>query len=203
MVEEAISLAITALHNGNRALADQVINGDQAIDRREVQIEEECLKILALYQPVASDLRFVVSVLKMNNDLERMGDYAMNIAERVVALTAYEQITIPPKMMEMADRGRSMVKKSLDALVESDAQLARFVCVSDDEVDELHRELYNDIKQNIRENIGQLDQWTQLLSVLRYLERIADLATNISQDVIYLVEGEVVRHKHEDNARKR
>jgi phosphate transport system protein len=131
----------------------------------------------------------------MNNDLERMGDYAMNIAERVLYLSQHGSVAVPRQMIEMSDKAKDMVRRTLDAVVESDARLARAVCISDDEVDDLQRELYDVILGEIRGNLDQLDRWIQLLSVIRYLERIADLATNISQDVIYMVEGNVVRHR--------
>jgi phosphate transport system protein len=195
IVEEAISRSITALTNRNRALAEQVVAGDSEIDRREVQLEEECLKILALHQPVARDLRFVVAVLKMNNDLERMGDYAANVAERAAALAVGQQIDLPPELAAMADKVTNMVRKSLDCVVEADSVLAAAVCASDDEVDALHRSLFTTVQQNIRRDIDNLEAWIQVLSIIRYLERIADLATNVAQDVIYMVEGTVVRHK--------
>jgi phosphate transport system protein len=195
LVEESISQAISALSTTNRQLAERVIAGDQEIDRREVQIEEDCLKIFALHQPVARDLRFVVAVLKMNNDLERMGDYAANMAERVLYLATHGQVPVPRQMLVMSDKVQAMVRRSLDAVVESDTALARAVCTSDDEVDYLQSELYDVILSEIRQDVHQTDKWIQLLSVVRYLERIADLATNISQDVIYMVEGDVVRHK--------
>jgi phosphate transport system protein len=196
IVEEAISHAITALGNRNRPLAEQVIAGDSEIDRREVLLEEECLKILALHQPVARDLRFVVAVLKMNNDMERMGDYAQNMAERVIALSSGDSITTPGEVTRMAEKVITMVRRSLDAVVEGDAELARAVCASDDDVDALHRTLYSTIQLEIRKDVSKMEMWIQLLSIIRYLERIADLATNIAQDVIYMVEGEVVRHRN-------
>lgn len=195
LVEESIARAINALATTNRELAEQVVAGDDEIDAREVQIEEECLKILALHQPVARDLRFVVGVLKMNNDLERMGDYAMNIAERVLFLARNGSVAMPPQLRVMSEKAQTMVRRTLDAVVESDPVLAREICLSDDEVDDLHRELHAVILNEIRLHVDQLERWTQLLSVVRYLERIADLATNVAQDVIYMVEGDVVRHK--------
>ena len=200
MVEESIARAISALSTTNRVLAEQVISGDDEIDSREVQIEEECLKILALHQPVARDLRFVVAVLKMNNDLERMGDYSINIAERVVYLAQNGQVPVPRQMLVMSEKVQAMVRRTLDAVVESDTALARAVCISDDEVDLMQRELYDVILSEIRQSVSQLDRWIQLLSVIRYLERIADLATNICQDVVYMVEGDVIRHRALDDS---
>lgn len=196
IVEESISRAITALATCNRALAENVIEGDNETDRREVQIEEECLKLLALHQPVARDLRFVVAVLKMNNDLERMGDFAVNMAERVLFLASTRQVPVPRDLLMMAQKVTSMVHRSLDSLIESNATLARAVILADDEVDELRNQIFSAVMDEIRADVERLEQWVQLLSAVRYLERIADLATNIAQDVIYLVEGDVVRHQN-------
>ena len=136
LVEEAISKAITALINRDIALAQRVMTSDAEIDRMEVEVEEECLKILALYQPVAADLRFVVSALKINNDLERMGDLAKNIAKRVGQLARGQQIDLPPEIRTMAMQAQEMVKESLDAVVNGDTALARHVREQDDAVDE-------------------------------------------------------------------
>ncbi len=196
IIEESISLSITALMTGDRTIAEQVIAEDQDVDQREVHIEEECLKILALHQPVARDLRFVVAVLKMNNDLERIGDFAVNTAERVLFLAHHGPVPVPKGVAVMANRASQMVRHSLDALIESDAELAKTVILSDDDVDEQRDKLFTIILNEIRRDIAHLDQWIQILSCIRYLERIADLATNIAQDVVYLVEGDVVRHRH-------
>jgi len=195
IIEESISLAVTALMTNDRTIAEQVIAEDQDVDQREVRIEEECLKILALHQPVASDLRFVVAVLKMNNDLERIGDYAVNTAERVLFLSNSGFIAVPKGIAAMAHRASQMVRQSLDALIEHDAELAKTVILSDDDVDDQRDKLFTVALNEIRRDISHLDQWIQILSCIRYLERIADLATNIAQDVVYLVEGNVVRHR--------
>jgi phosphate transport system protein len=160
----------------------------------EVDVEEEVLKILALYQPVAADLRFVVAVLKINNDLERMGDLAGNIAKRVLFLASCERFDLPPEVRPMAARTQSMVKESLDALVNSDVVLAQKVRESDDEVDNLRRTIEKEIEQQIAQHPERTDCLMRLSSVARHLERIADMATNIAEDVIYMVEGEIVRH---------
>jgi phosphate transport system protein len=195
IIEESISLAVTALMTNDRTIAEEVIAEDQDVDQREVHIEEECLKILALHQPVARDLRFVVAVLKMNNDLERIGDYAVNTAERVLFLSNHGAIPIPIGVSTMAHRASQMVRQSLDALIEHDAALAKSVILSDDDVDEQRDKLFTVALNEIRRDVSHLDQWIQILSCIRYLERIADLATNIAQDVVYLVEGDVVRHR--------
>jgi phosphate transport system protein len=195
LVEEAIAKAISALVNRDRNLAKQVIDEDAEIDRMEVDVEEEVLKILALYQPVAADLRFVVATLKINNDLERMGDLAKNIAKRVVFLTSGERVDLPDTLRPMAGKAQQMVKESLDALVNSDSLLARRVRDADDEVDEMRRKVQQFCELQIAAHPEQTDLIMRLLSVSRHLERLADLATNVAEDVIYMVEGEIVRHR--------
>lgn len=202
-VEEDISLVVSALSQCDHRVAEQVIHNDSDIDRREVLIEEECLKILALHQPVARDLRFLVAVLKINNDLERMSDHAANIAERVIFLCANGTVPVPEAIGDMTGKVNSMVRRSLDSLVESDSRLAREVILSDDEVDDLRNKIFSMIMNEIKSDVDRLEQRVQLLAAVRDLERIADLATNIAQDVIYLVEGVVVRHQRlssSDNA---
>jgi phosphate transport system protein len=195
LVEEAIAKAISALVNRDRNLAKVVIDEDAEIDRMEVDVEEEVLKILALYQPVAADLRFVVAVLKINNDLERMGDLARNIAKRVVLLTGGARIDLPDDLRPMATMAQQMVKESLDALVNADTLLARRVRDSDDEVDGMRRKVQEFVEQQIAAHPEQTELLMRLLSVSRHLERLADLATNVAEDVIYMVEGEIVRHR--------
>ena len=195
LVEEAIAKAILALNTRDRNMAQAVIDSDAEIDRMEVDVEEECLKVLALYQPVAADLRFVVAVLKINNDLERMGDLARNIAKRVVFLADYEELhQLPVDYRPMAAQVKSMVKNSLDALVNSDTTLAQRIRTDDDEVDAQRRTIERDLEAHIAQNPGQTEGLLRLASVARHLERIADMATNIAEDVIYMVEGEIVRH---------
>lgn len=195
LVEEAIAKAISALTNRDRNLAKQVIDEDSEIDRMEVDVEEEVLKILALYQPVAADLRFVVAVLKINNDLERMGDLARNIAKRVVFLTNGEKVELPADLRPMASKAQQMVKESLDALVNADTLLARKVRDSDDEVDNMRRSVQEFVEKQISSHPERTELLMRLLSVSRHLERLADLATNVAEDVIYMVEGEIVRHR--------
>ncbi len=195
LIEESLHKAIKSLLERDEKLAQQVIKGDKDIDQMEIDVEEECLKILALHQPVAIDLRFIVAILKINNDLERIGDLAVNIAERVVFLSTKEPVTITfdfPRMVEIA---KSMLKQSIDALVNMDTVLAEQVCASDDEIDSLNREMYRQIQDAIRKYPERMECLIHLLAVSRHLERIADHATNIAEDVIYMVEGEIIRHK--------
>jgi phosphate transport system protein len=203
VVEESVRKAVRAIKTRDAALAQGVIEDDIKIDQMEVEVEEECLKILALYQPVAIDLRFIVAVLKINSDLERIGDLAVNIAERAIFLATWNQDRFVSLLDfdEMARKTQSMLKGSLDALVNADTALARQVCLDDDEVDAINREMYIQVEEGIRANPEQMECLIHLLSISRHLERIADHATNIAEDVIYMIEGEIVRHRTEDYRR--
>ncbi|MEI8228439.1 MAG: phosphate signaling complex protein PhoU [Planctomycetota bacterium] len=198
MVEEAISKSITALINRDVSLAQRVAASDEQIDRMEVEVEEECLKILALYQPVAADLRFVVAALKINNDLERMGDLAKNIAKRVAQLANGEPCELPPEIRTMAMQAQEMVKQSLDAVVKADPTLARQVREEDDAVDESRQQIRRKVLKGIKEHPENVENLLRVNSVSKHIERIADMATNIAEDVIYMVEGEIVRHRATD-----
>ncbi|MEK9630170.1 MAG: phosphate signaling complex protein PhoU [Nitrospinota bacterium] len=195
MVEEAFNHSVEALVKRNMNLAEVVIEGDYLINQRENQIEEEALKILALHQPVASDLRFIIAVLKVNNDLERIGDLAVNIAERAIYLSSNEPLQASLNFPRMAEAVRTMLRKSLDALIEMDTELARVVLTLDDEIDDLNRAMYKTLQDLMRVSPEAIDRAVQTLSVSRYLERIADLSTNIAEDVVFMVEGELIRHK--------
>ncbi|MBK6911091.1 MAG: phosphate signaling complex protein PhoU [bacterium] len=194
-VEENAQLAMASLRNIDSTLAQRVIDRDEDINREEVEIEDECLKILALHQPVAVDLRYVITVLKINSDLERIADFSVNVAKRARTLAQQPPVPLPKELNSIAEKSISMVKAALDSLVEQDVSRARAVCIADDSVDELQRLLYDVILAEIKKSPEFAAQWLQLFSTVRYFERIGDLATNIAEDVIYLVEGEVVRHK--------
>jgi phosphate transport system protein len=194
VVEESVQQSVQALDKLDVGLAEKVIGNDDRIDDMEVDFEEECLKILALHQPVANDLRFIISVLKINNDLERIGDLATNIAERTLSLAAEERIPVPFDFTGMANKVEEMLKKSIDALVNYDLRLAAQVCRMDDEVDSKHKSTYQQVKEEIRKHPERLESLVHYLSVSRHLERIADLATNLAEDVIYMIEGDIVRH---------
>jgi phosphate transport system protein len=198
LVEEAISKSITALINRDVQLAQRVAANDEQIDRMEVEVEEECLKILALYQPVAADLRFVVAVLKINNDLERMGDLAKNIAKRVAQLANGEPCELPPEIRTMAMQAQEMVKQSLDAVVQADPALARQVREEDDAVDEYRQQIRRKVLEGIVKRPENVENLLRVNSVSKHIERIADMATNIAEDVIYMVEGDIVRHRSTD-----
>lgn len=198
LVDTAISKAVIALTLQRTDLANEVMHDDDEIDTKEVYIEEECLKILALHQPVAADLRFVITVLKVNNDLERMGDLAVNIAERAVYLATHEQLNIALDLPSMAEGVTNMVKASLDALTNRDTKLARKILVMDDEIDAANRKMYIDLQDLMYKDKTTIKRAIHLLSASRHLERIADHATNIAEDVIYMAEGSLIRHRTEN-----
>jgi phosphate transport system protein len=176
-------------------VAQQVIEEDNQIDQEENHVEEECLKILALHQPVAVDLRRITAALKINTDLERMADLAEDIAERALHLSQLPPVPIPSKLQRMTDLTTSMVRQSLDAFVNLDARLARRVCRLDDEVDRYNNEIIRELIELMRGSPAMVEPGLSLFSATRHLERIADHATNIAEDVVYLVEGEIVRHR--------
>ncbi len=198
LVEDDLRLAFQAIEERDAMKARRVIATDLVIDDQEVEVEEECLKILALYQPVAGDLRFLVAVIKINSELERIGDLASNIGERALALTAEHPVPVPDGITVMAERTGAILEKALDALVRQDAALARCVLDADDEIDRLYETLIEDLKLRIRADIDHLDAIVLLFSVARYLERLADHATNIAEDVLYMVEGDIHRHQVPD-----
>lgn len=198
IVEERLHKAVKALEDKDATLAQSVIASDFEIDDMEVEVEEECLKILALYQPVAADLRLIIAILKINNDLERIGDLAVNVAERVSYIINQPQPAVHLRFQEMATMVESMLRRSLDSLVNLDVMLASEVCNDDDVVDGFNRDMIIAIRKGIAENPKDLDVLFHCLSISRHLERIADQATNIAEDVIYMATGEIVRHKSED-----
>lgn len=195
LVEEALQKASRAIAKRDLAAANEVIEGDLLVDRLEVEFEEECLKVLALHAPVAADLRRVVGFLKVNNDLERIGDLAQNIAERAVYFATREPIDHPPELADMAQRVSKMVRDCLDAVVNVDSDLARQVVVDDEAVDAIHTGFYRIVEERIVARPEGTEAVLQFLSLSRYYERIADQATNIAEDVIFMVTGEVIRHQ--------
>jgi phosphate transport system protein len=195
IVEERVRSASLAMEDWDLEMATQIISSDHEVDEMEVEIEEECLKILALHQPVAVDLRFIVAVIKINNDLERIGDQAVNIAERIETISKHGH---PSESyfdyFDMAARAEKMLKMSLDALVNLDIDLAFKVLLLDNEVDAIKEEAYDRIKTAIKEKPQKVGLLINLLLISRHIERLADHATNIAEEVIYLIEGEIVRH---------
>jgi phosphate transport system protein len=197
IVENNVHQAVKAINKQNRDLANKIIEADEEVNLMEIDIEEECLKILALHQPVAIDLRFIVAVLKINNDLERIGDLAVNIAERVFKFENHSNLNIPFDYEGMTLKVQAMLKKSLDSLVKLDTNLAREVCSADDEVDAIKSDAFKKAVAEMKLDNNYVQDFTQMLVVAQQLERIADHATNIAEDVIYMVEGKIVRHRLE------
>lgn len=193
-VERFVEKSIAALFNRDADLARDLMDDDAAIDEEENQIEEDCLKILALHQPVAIDLRRVATILKINGDLERMADLAANIAERVYSLATSPPIPIPPTLRTMADLVSSMLRDSLDAFMNLDASSAKRVCRLDESIDRFNREIIVDIITFMKHSPENVEPGLNLFSVVRQLERIGDHATNIAEDVVYLVDGTIIRH---------
>jgi phosphate transport system protein len=193
-VEKIIRMALEAIENHDVKLAEQVIEMDKDIDQKEIDLEEDGLKILALYQPVAIDLRYIIAVLKINSDLERMGDLAVNIAERAHKFNSNKNIHMPPDIKLMGKKVQDMVQKSLDCLVNKDADLASEIGAEDDEVDDLNRKIVKDVGESIKKEPNKYDALIELIVVSRSLERIADHATNIGEDVVYMMRGEIIRH---------
>jgi len=198
IVEEHVLRAVRSVEKKDETMARNVFEQDVIVDKVEIEVEEECLKVLALHQPVAVDLRFIVAVLKINNDLERIGDLAVNIAERSLYLATLPIFDFSSNFPLMSEKALAMLKKCLDSFVNLDPKSAAEVCAADDEVDALYRDMYDKIKTGIAQHPDKLDEFMQVLSISRHLERIADHATNIAEDVIYMIEGDIVRHRTEE-----
>lgn len=194
LIETRVRETKSAIESLDSELAEQIIRTDYEIDEMEVEIEEECLKVMALHQPVAIDLRFLVAVIKINNDLERIGDQAVNVAQRLQTITKQAEVDVIFDYSEMAAKTETMLKMSLDALVSFDIDLAFKVVILDDEVDEIKSEAYRHIKDALKENPEHVGYLINLLLISRHLERMADHATNIAEEVIYMIEGQIVRH---------
>ncbi len=198
-VEESVIMAVDAFEKRDIELARTVVKKDDEIDQMEIEIEEDCLKILALHQPVAIDLRFLVAVLKMNNDLERIGDLALKIAYNASDLVKLDIIPVKIDVAPLVEITRQMLKDALDSLINLDIELAKKVIASDDEANDQKKEIRDVALKAIEENPNNAKGIILLLGVARSLERISDLTTNIAEDVIYLVNGEIVRHSREDD----
>ena len=197
IIEERVFLATLSVIGRDDFKAQAVINGDRDIDQMEVDFEEECLKLLALHQPVSIDLRFIIAALKINNDLERIGDLAVNIAERGAFLATQEKIDIPFELENMVNLAEEMLTGAIDSLVSMNVTHARQIRAMDDKMDAMNREMYGKVKEMILAQPRHINSLLHAMSVGRHLERIADLATNIAEDVIYLVNAEIVRYTPE------
>ena len=199
--EALLDLAVEALLTQDEAKADAVIAGDRAIDDLEVQIEHGAIGLLALQQPMARDLRFIISAIKVSSDLERVGDHAVNIAQsaqRLSRMRATTEITPDPEIEEMARRARQMLGDALSAFVRADGALGRVVCKADDQVDALHDSLFRILVTHMMEDPRTISAAMELFLVSRNLERIAHLATNIGEDAVYLAEGKQIKHHLEE-----
>jgi phosphate transport system protein len=193
-VEDMIHRAVDQLSEPSLEEARRLVSEDTDIDRWDVRIEESCLKVLALHQPVAIDLRRITTVLKISGELERVADLAVNIAERAVGLLDGPSIQIPDRLKDMAARAVDMLHRSIDSYVELDSKKARLVCGEDDAIDESNRTLIGELIEYMHQNPDRLDSLLHLFSAVRQVERVADHATNIAEDVVYLVEGRIIRH---------
>lgn len=197
LVDEAVGRATQALQTRDVTVAREVLIADAEIDEHENQIQDECLKILALNQPVAGDLRRIAAAFAITTDLERIGDLAVDISERAIALCEETEFPIPEKFLRLTDFVASMVRQALEAFVNSDSRLAARVIRLDNEADRLHAEIIAELIAAMKADPARVEAGVSLFSVTRHLERIGDHATNIAEDVVYLVEGEVIRHRPE------
>lgn len=193
LVEDRVRKACTIIENRDLVLAAEIISSDWEVDEMEIEIEEECLKILALHQPVARDLRLLIAIIKINNELERIADIAVNIAKRIQTISKDSSLKFTIDYVPMSTRVLSMLKMSLDALVSENGDLARQVFIEDDEVDELRNQVYREVVNQMNSDPGHAACLLNLYLLSRHLERIGDRATNIAEEIIYLVEGEIVR----------
>ena len=196
--EAALRLAVEALLERNNDKALQVIAGDKVVDSMEVEVEESCIDLLALQQPMAKDLRMLVAAIKIANDLERVGDHAVNLAQSAERLGKSRPIAPEPEIIEMARLAREMLSDALEAFVRGDAASAREICIRDDKVDALNRSVFRILLTHMMEDPHIIGAALELFLVSRNLERVADLATNIAEDVVFLVEGKSIKHHAED-----
>lgn len=197
-VEHGIRQAIKAVEKHDSQLAQQIIDKDAEIDRKEVEIEDQILALLALQQPVAIDLRFIVGGLKMTSDLERIGDHAVNIAQTVVHLDEGPYIKTLKEIPQMSEMACKMLHDSVSAFIHQDSDLARKVCKSDSEVDSFYDRIVVDTIDILKADPGKLEQGFATVRIARSLERVADLATNIGEDVVFMKEAKIIRHHFEE-----
>lgn len=197
--EDLVEQAVDALLNHDLGIAEMVIAADKEVNDLEVEIEQRAVALLALQQPMARDLRFIVGAIKVSNDLERIGDHAVNIAQSAQRLIEQRATLIPdPEIEDMARRARRMLADALDAFLRGDGNLGREVCKADDAVDALHNSVFRILLTHMMEDARTITPSLELLLVSRNLERVADLATNIGEDAVYLAEGKQIKHYFED-----
>lgn len=195
--QDALGAAVTALLTRDAEVARRVITGDPRIDAMELDVEEMVMRLLATQQPMARDLRLLTAAMKIANDLERVGDHAVNIAQSAERLLAHRPITPEPEIVEMARQARQMLSDALEAFIHGDGQAARAVCGRDDRVDDLHRSTFRILLTHMMEDPHMIGAGMELSLVSRNLERVADLATNIAEDVVFFVEGKTIKHRAE------
>ncbi|MCW8922166.1 MAG: phosphate signaling complex protein PhoU [Gammaproteobacteria bacterium] len=194
-VEQQVGRSVHAITDLDKVAAQKVIDKDSGVDRLEIEMEEDCLKLLALHQPVANDLRLIIAVLKINSDLERIGDHAVIIAEEAVNLITLPDIDVPEQMFELSAQARMMLKKSMLAFVESDLPVANNVLELGQNIRQLAEKIYHSQVEAIKASPDQTEQRLSVLKICRQLQRIADHATNIAEDIIFLMEGDIIRHQ--------
>jgi len=197
--EAIVQKSVEALKRRDPRLAREVLEDDQAIDRLEIDVEERCIALLALRQPLAVDLRFITAALKISNDLERMGDHAVNIAGGALRLAEVPPLKPLVDIPRMADMAASMLREALDAFVRRDAATARRLCRRDDDVDSLNRQLFRELISFMLEDPSTITRAMELILVARNLERVADLATNVAEEVVFIAEARIIKH-HADEA---
>ena len=194
LVEDQIRRVMTALLERDNDLAQEVIDRDRQVNAYDVEVDEKCVELLALHQPAAGDLRFITTAMKIVTDLERIGDQAVNIGQRTLELNAEPQLKPYIDLPRMAERAQRMVKKSLDAFVTRDTELARRVCAADEEVDALKEQIFRELLTFMMADARTIPRSIRLILISRFLERVADHATNIAEMVIYMVDSKMVRH---------
>ena len=194
-VDENLELAVKSIQENDTELAQKVIDDDTNIDDLEIEVEEECLKALALYQPVAIDLRFIIAVMKMTSDLERIGDLAADIAKNGISISQAPKPKVPLDLHQMTYLVKTIVRKALDALINIDPYLAREVIKDDDEINAMKAEMKSEIVEALKREPEHAETLITLLAITHRLERIGDHASNIAEDVIYMVEADIVRHQ--------
>jgi len=199
LVDEQLDMAFRALHDGDLNETKKVYESEKKVNEFDNLLDKQVDEIMALEQPVAGDLRLVVSAIKMNHELERIGDVAVNIAQRVKSLLDHQELVRATKILEMGDVARGMVHDSIDAFIHGDAELARKICKEDDVVDEMNRMKFQFVIEEMEKNPNLIEPGAHLIVALKHIERIADHATNIAEDVVFLVDAKVIKHHAADN----
>ena len=198
LVDEQLDLAFRALHDGDLEATKRVYDTEKRVNDFDNLLDQQVDEIMALEQPVATDLRLVVSAIKMNHELERIGDVAVNIAQRVEPLKNYHDLVQSVAILEMGDVARRMVHDSIDAFIHADAELARRICKQDDIVDEMNRQKFRQVISEMKKNLNIVEPGAHLIVALKHIERVADHATNIAEDVVFLVDAKIIKHHAAD-----